>query len=100
VIRQFAAFVQGLPLVGHNIRSSDLHYITKAANHAGIALENPFFDTCLYAKRFKAQNRWESVKLEYLSNQFGIEQNEAHRAWCDAEANVGVFFALKKLGKG
>ncbi len=100
VIRQFAAFAGDLPLVGHNIRSSDLHYITKAANRAGIALENPFFDTYLYAKQFKVQNRWESVKLEYLSGQFGIEQSEAHRAWCDAEANVGVFYALKKLGKG
>ncbi|MBR4067120.1 MAG: DUF1351 domain-containing protein [Clostridia bacterium] len=100
VIRQFAAFAGELPLVGHNIRSSDLHYITKAANRAGVALENPFFDTYLYAKHFKAQNRWESVKLEYLSRQFGIEQSEAHRAWCDAEANVGVFYALKKLGKG
>lgn len=100
VIRQFAAFAGNLPLVGHNIRSSDLHYITKAANRAGVALENPFFDTYLYAKKFKAQNRWESVKLEYLSRQFGIEQSEAHRAWCDAQANVGVFFGLKKLGKG
>ena len=35
--------------------------------------------------------------LEYLSKVFGITQNEAHRAWCDAEANVGVYFKLKEL---
>lgn len=99
VIRLFAQYTQGLPLVGHNIRSSDLHYISRAANRAGVPLENAFFDTYLYAKKFKAKQRWENVKLEYLSKQFGIEQNAAHRAWCDAEANVGVYFALKKLGE-
>ena len=37
------------------------------------------------------------MKLEYLSQIFGVEQPEAHRAWCDAEANVGVYFELKEL---
>ncbi len=97
VIRQFAEYCNGLPLVGHNIRSSDLHYISNAAKRAGVPLENAFFDTYLYAKKFKAAQRWENVKLEYLSEQFGIEQNAAHRAWCDAEANVGVFFKLQSL---
>ncbi len=97
VICQFADYCKGLPLVGHNIRSSDLHYISQAAKRAGVPLENSFFDTYLYAKRFKAAQRWDNVKLEYLSEQFGIEQNSAHRAWCDAEANVEVFFRLRNL---
>ena len=97
VIRQFAEYTCGLPLVGHNIRSSDLHYISSAAKRAGAALENAFFDTYLYAKKFKTAKHWENVKLEYLSEQFGIEQHSAHRAWCDAEANVGVYFRLKEL---
>ncbi len=97
VIRRFAEYTSGLPLVGHNIRSSDLHYISSAAKRAGVPLENAFFDTYLYAKRFKTTQHWENVKLEYLSEQFGIEQNSAHRAWCDAEANVGVYFMLQRL---
>ena len=97
VIRLFAEFVGDSVLVGHNIKSSDLHYITAAANRAGVAFENKFFDTYLYAKTFKEQQGWENVKLEYLSKVFGITQNEAHRAWCDAEANVGVYFKLKEL---
>lgn len=97
VIRLFAEFVGDSILVGHNIKSSDLHYITTAANRAGVAFENKFFDTYLYAKTLKEQQGWENVKLEYLSKVFGITQNEAHRAWCDAEANVGVFFKLKEL---
>ena len=35
--------------------------------------------------------------LDYLTKIFGIEQEEAHRAYCDAEANVGVYFKLKEL---
>ena len=97
VIREFADFVGDLPLVGHNIKSSDLHYITRALKRAGIVMENGFFDTYLYAKTLKDRYSWENVKLEYLSRIFGIEQEEAHRAYCDAEANVGVYFKLKDL---
>ena len=96
IIKKFAEYVGNLPVVGHNIRSSDLHYISKAAKKAGIAFSNPFFDTYLYAKKFKNQKGWENVKLEYLSDYYGIEQQSAHRAYCDAEANVGVYFKLKE----
>jgi len=98
VIAAFAAFVGDLPLVGHNIRSSDLHYISRAAKKTGVPMNNSFFDTYLYAKMLKERYGWENVKLEYLSDVFGIEQAEAHRAWCDAEANVDVYFKLRELG--
>ena len=32
-----------------------------------------------------------------LSEYFGITQAEAHRAWCDAEANAYVYLKLKEL---
>lgn len=99
VIRRFAEFAEGLPLVGHNIRSSDLHYITRAAKRAGVALENEFFDTYIYSKRFKTEKGWDKLSLGYLAGEFGIELNEAHRAWCDAEANVGVYFKLREMGE-
>ena len=98
VLRAFRDFSEGLPLVGHNIASSDLHYIDRAAKTAGIKLENEFFDTYRYAKTLQKANGWSNVKLETLSNAFGIAQPDAHRAWCDAEANVGVYFKLKELG--
>ena len=98
IIRTFADFVGELPLVGHNIKASDLHYITRAANRAGVRLENAFFDTYRYAKQFQTAKGWPNVRLETLSRRFGIEQNQAHRAWCDAEANVGVYFKLKEMG--
>ena len=98
IIRRFADFADGLALVGHNIKSSDLHYITRAANRAGVRLENPFFDTYRYAKQFQTAQGWPNVRLETLSAAFGIEQTQAHRAWCDAEANVGVYIKLKEMG--
>ena len=97
VIRQFKACVGDSILVGHNIKNCDIPYISKAAKRAGVAFDNCYFDTYRYAKSKKAAMGWENVKLEYLSEQFGISQPDAHRAWCDAEANVGVFLHLKKL---
>ena len=97
VIRQFADFVEDSVLVGHNIKASDLYYIDRAAKKAGIRMENAFFDTYRYAKRRKEANGWESVTLEYLSRCFGIRQPDAHRAWCDAQANAELYFELKKL---
>ncbi len=98
VITAFKAFVGDSVLVGHNIKNCDIPYITRTAKRAGIAFENRYFDTYRYAKTMKDAQGWDNVKLEYLSAQFGVEQPDAHRAWCDAEANVGVYFKLKELG--
>ena len=97
VIRAFSEFVGDSVLVGHNIKASDLYYIDRAARRAGVRLENPFFDTYLYAKRWQATKGWDNVKLEYLSEWFGIQQKDAHRAWCDAEANAELCEKLKEL---
>ncbi len=97
VIRQFADFIGNRILVGHNIKASDLHYIDQAASKAGIRIENPFFDTYCFARSMKDAQGWENVKLEYLSKQFGVEQPEAHRACCDAQANARIYFKLKEL---
>ena len=60
-------------LIGHNIKSSDLYYITKAARKAGVIIENPFLDTYILTEQFKNSMGWEKVNLEYLSEYFGIE---------------------------
>lgn len=96
-IRLFAEFVSDSILVGHNIKSSDLYYIDRAAKQAGVRLENPYFDTVCFARILKQDQGWESVKLEYLSERLGVEHPNAHRAWCDAEATVGVYFKMQEL---
>lgn len=97
VIKMFYEFVGDSILVGHNIKSSDLRYITKAANKAGIHFEVPYLDTYLLAKKFKNSQGWEKLNLGYLAQQFGFEHKEAHRAWSDAEVNAEVYFQLKRL---
>lgn len=99
VIKMFYEFVGDSILVGHNIKSSDLRYITKAANKAGIHFEVPYLDTYLLAKKFKAVQGWEKVNLGYLAEQYGFEHKEAHRAWSDAEVNAEVYFELQKLSR-
>ena len=97
VIRKFKDFVGDAILVGHNIKSCDIPHITKAGKRAGVTFDNDYFDTYRYAKNLKDAIGWENVKLEYLSQQFGISQPDAHRAWCDVEANVGVYFRLRNF---
>lgn len=97
VIRLFKDFVGDSVLVGHNIKNCDIPYISRASKRAGIAFENSFFDTYRYAKKMKDSCGWENVRLEYLSKQFGIEHQSAHRAWSDAEANVGIYYKLKEM---
>ena len=99
VIKKFYDFVGKSTLVGHNIKSSDLRYIVKAANKAGIHMEVPFLDTYLLAQKFQEQQGWKKVKLEYLSEYYGFEHKEAHRAWSDAEVNAQVYFELQKLSR-
>lgn len=97
VVKKFVEFAGDSILVGHSIKSSDLPFICRACARCGIEFKNKYFDTCDYAARLKDKYGWQKIRLEYLSELFGIKQTEAHRAFCDAEANVGVYFALKAL---
>lgn len=97
VIKMFHEFVGNNILVGHNIKSSDLRYITKAANRAGIHFDSQYLDTYILAKKFKNEQGWGKLNLGYLAGEYGFEHKEAHRAWSDAEVNAEVYFELKKL---
>ena len=100
VIKKFKEFCGDGILVGHNIKSSDLHYISKAAKKGGVLIDNKFLDTYILAKKFKNQKNWELLNLGYLANYYGFEHKEAHRAWSDAEVNADIYFELKRLFYG
>jgi DNA polymerase III epsilon subunit family exonuclease len=99
VIRRFYEFVGDSTLVGHNIKSSDLRYIGKAADKAGVHLEVPFLDTYVLARKYKEKMHWEKVSLGYLADYYGLENKESHRAFNDAEVNARIYFELQKLSK-
>ena len=96
VIKMFKDFVGDSILIGHNIKGCDIPHISKAAKKAGINFDNRYLDTKKLATGMKKEKGWEKVNLPYLSKYYGIEQAEAHRAWCDAEANAYVYLELKK----
>ena len=96
VIKAFKEFVGDRILLGHNIKSCDIPHIVRAAKRAGIAFENEFFDTKPMAVKLKVKNGWKDVKLPTLSAFYGVKQEEAHRAWCDAEANAQVFLKMRE----
>ena len=97
VIRKFHEFVGDSILVGHNIKSSDLRYITKAANKAGVHFNGPFLDTYILSKKHQDRMGWDKLNLSYLSEYYGFEHKEVHRAWSDAEVNAQIYFELQKL---
>ncbi len=94
VILRFKKFVGDNIMLGHNIVSFDLPYIYKAAEKAGIRFDNQVFDTYRYARTFQKRYGWDSCKLGYLAKWFGIEITDAHRAWCDAEANAKLYLKM------
>ena len=97
VIKKFREFVGDSILVGHNIKICDIPHISRSAKRAGVAFDSEYFDTKKYAMKYKDKYNWDNVKLTYLSEYFGIEQAEAHRAWCDAEANAYLYLKLREL---
>ncbi len=96
VIKKFKEFVGDSILVGHNIKSCDIPHITRAAKRAGVNFDNSYLDTKKIANSLKEKKGWEKITLPYLSNYYQIQQTEAHRAWCDAEANAYVYLELMK----
>ena len=74
--------------------AAELGLDVRAAKRAGVSFENKYLDTKVLAKKIKDKKGWDSLKLPYLSEYYGISQQEAHRAWCDAEANAYVYLKL------
>ena len=82
-------FLGADPIIGHNIQF-DIGFL--AVN--GMELNNPSYDTWDLASVFMPRSRRYSLK--YLTEYFGVEHNDAHRALADAMATKNVF--LKLLG--
>ena len=86
----FLAFTEGLPLVAHNARF-DCGFIQREMDRQGLERELFVADTLSLARR-----TWKlpSYKLGFLTDYFCIAQEEAHRAWCDAEATAKLYMMM------
>ncbi len=92
LLPSFKEYVGDLPMIAHN-SGFDCRFLCNAAEACGIFFDNPVFDTFYYAKRIIPG--LPSYKLTYLTELLKIPQEEAHRAWCDAEATARLYVYLK-----
>lgn len=92
LIPSFYEYTEGLTLVAHNA-PFDCRFLDRDAKAAGYHFDHDVFDTLAFAR--KVLPKQPSYKLTVLTELFGIPQNDAHRAWCDAEATARLYMYLK-----
>ena len=90
----FLGFLGDLPLVAHNAQF-DCKFLERDLCCMGRRIENPVADT-LQQARLRCPGL-PSYKLSYLTEFFHIPLNDAHRAWCDAEATAKLYLHLQAL---
>lgn len=91
VFPAFAAFVENLPLVGHNV-GFDLAFLNAHHQRLGLPqLSNPLIDSIALAKQLLILP---SYSLEAVARFLKVPQPERHRALADVETLRQVLFAL------
>lgn len=91
LLPRFLAFVGDLPLVAHNARF-DCDFLYRTASTLGLSVPNPVVDTLKLARR--VWPKLPSYKLTYLTAYHDIMQDDAHRAWCDAQATAKLYLLM------
>jgi DNA polymerase III epsilon subunit family exonuclease len=94
VLPRFLKFAGDSILVAHNAKF-DCRFLLIEAEKLGCKIKNPVLDTMALAKR--KLPRMTSYRLTALTDHFGIDQKDAHRAYCDAEATAKLYFKLRSL---
>ena len=84
---QLDTFLEGLPVVGHNIRF-DLDFLDRE----GLSLPNPSYDTWDLASFLLPRNP--EYNLQSLIRQFKLSSKQAHQAVDDADATRQLFVTL------
>ena len=92
VMGSFIEFVGDLPIIGHNIASFDMPFISAAAQRAKCTISNDYIDTLRLAKKTLSL---ESYSLENLSEYYNVSYEGAHRALRDCYITFECFEKLK-----
>ncbi|MGN0287528.1 MAG: exonuclease domain-containing protein [Atopobiaceae bacterium] len=90
--RQFAEFVGDFPLVGQNIRRFDNAFVNRAARRAQLpsVVQNGCYDTMLLFRKVVGG----PANLAAICQYYGIQNEQAHRAWADARATSDCYLAI------
>ncbi len=87
ISNDFLTFIGDLPLVGHNILTFDVPFLSAQISQ----LENPIIDTLPMAR--KVFDLLPTHKLEYLKNTLDLSSSESHRALADVETTNALLWA-------
>ncbi len=91
VMSEFQEFIEDLPLLGHNIKSFDLHFIYEN----GLRCSDFFVvDTKDLANEKRCYLNTENIKLETLKDYYGIV-DKSHDSLCDCRTNLKVYQNLR-----
>lgn len=88
-MRRFLAFAGDRVLVAHNAHGFDMRFLRKAAEAAGLPLENPYIDTLPMAQAMYPGLK--NYKLDTINKHLEIEPFRHHRAVDDAAALGRIF---------
>ena len=95
VLADFTSFIGESIVVGHNIREFDWLFILNSLKRlTKPVLNNKIIDTLELSRKLLSLPRY---NLSTVSQNFGYEHKDAHRAMPDTEINAKVFIELMKL---
>lgn len=95
-LADFLTFAGDAVLVGHNIQSFDLNFVSNAAEgHLGKTVENDYIDTLYMARSCLPE--LSHHKLVDVASYFHISAEGAHRALCDCIMNQKCYEEMGKL---
>jgi len=95
VLARFAEFAGKNILVGHGIKTSDIHYVSRAAHKSGLVMDNTYLDTLPLSSRLKTRCSLTGFSLDALIERFSIVNEHSHRALGDAEATAKLYLAMR-----
>lgn len=99
VIPDFLDFAGDMVLVGYNSIAFDSQFLARAGRYSERIILNKHFDVMRYLERNAEQLdlKLNNLKLETVSECFGIENQNAHRALSDAITTAKIFMKIKEM---
>lgn len=96
-VREFLAFAEELPLVGHHI-SSDFSFLKQTGAKGRLQVTFQAVDTLKLARKFLPKEQKKS--LEALCELYEISETKNHRALEDARATAALYLLLTEQFEG
>ena len=93
VIPDFLAFIGSALLIGHNV-NFDINFLYDAAEKCGQVLSNDFIDTLRICRKVFPELKHH--RLQDITNVFGLDNSEAHRAEPDCIATAQCYELVRK----